>query len=687
MRRAGVWWLCVWLCGCQGEGERAVVSVDAGIDAPDVGGEGVEDVREEDGADVVVEDVVVADVVVADVVVADVAVEDVGPDVAVGPCAASLEEPNDSAEAAYFVEEGRGFALEGLLCGGEEDWFAWTVPAGESLTVWIGFSHEVGDLDMRLWRGGEVVQVSESASDEERIVVGPVEAEARVLLEVYGFRGAEGPYTVRSELFGAGAGQGEVRVEVWHEDRPYGPEGLGAAVEQPSRHVRVEVVRSLDGAVVGSGWTDAAGVARVRYEEHAGQSYAVRALSLVEEPLGGRQARVRDRSSSGALYALRGAAWSAGSVPGEGQRLVARAEGGAGGAFHIADVAVTGLAFVSSYSDKEAPRLDFRWQAGRAFDCGSCYGEDVVMLGGQVEDTDEYDDVIILHEFGHWFVHRFSDDDSPAGPHRDRQVSPRLAYGEGLAYFFAGMVLGDPVVVDTFLESVRVIDLEAVTQNGEALPSLRGTSDGTLSGAHREEIVAGVLWDALDEASEAEGFDQVSIGVDGHMEVLLEAFGRGAWVDVGPPGIELSDWLGEAYCRWPELQGALPLLAEDRGYPWSAERDVGCQEKGAGPRLWRLEARGGWLWLEAQEASAAPGVVRVYEGLWPGAASGERVCAKLPCLIGAAPGAWGVVSVTAPGAPGWAGASWVGAQVEARPWGGAARSALSSAGSAREFSQ
>jgi hypothetical protein len=241
-----------------------------------------------------------------------------------------------------------------------------------------------------------------------------------------------------------------------------------------------------------------------------------------------------------------------------------------------------------------------------------------------------------------------------------------LAYGEGLAYFWAGMLLDDPLVVDTFIDDVRLIDMEAVTQNGEPRGDLWGTTDGTLEGNHREEVVAAILWDALDPASPEEPFDQVEIGQEGHMRLLLEATVREDRADVGPRGLDLSDWLSELHCNFPLTQGQVLALAQDREYPWDPEEHTTCeQRKGKAPALWSLRRRGDQLWLVAGQSKQAPGPLRVRRLTQAGQqpAWKDQRCDSLPCAVASAsPGE--VVVVSAPQAQGWPGASWVGPRAQ-----------------------
>ena len=607
------------------------------------------------------------------------------------PCDDSFEEPNDSRDAAWLVSEPATWSAEGVVCEDDTDWFAFELSAGETLTIRLEFTHEEGDLDVALYAGDdpEPLQTSESAADEERVQAGPFE-EARTLhLEVYGWRGETNRYTITSTVFGPPELEGQETGQVLYEDRPYDETGLLEPVERPLPSGQIEIVRERDGAVVATGLTDAEGRFDVRYGAHEGERYQVRALAAievasVEEGSDTRwRSRVVDRTPARALYALVTDPFEPARPDPEPWTLRAGVEAGVAGAMNVADVTRVGFEFVRQYSDRPAPELTTRWQSGLAFDCGSCFSEDTISLGGQLEDTDEFDDHIILHEFGHYVVRWFSQDDSPGGSHRDRQVSPRLAYGEGVAYFFCAMVLDAPQIVDTFIDDTRVIDAERVTQNGEARDDLVGTTTGDLGGNLREEIITGIMWDALDPFDEAEPFDTLEIGVEGHMELLFGAFAPEAAVgDLGPQGIDLTDWLGALYCSVPEAREALPALSEEREFPWVPEEHTDCQENKGEDAPYALRRRAdGSVWLTGRRAGVSPpGVAQLRSPR-----SAEIACEKLPCPIVASAGPSDQVVVTGRLAGRWFGASWVGEQARARLLGGSARVRLSSMGPAREY--
>ena len=357
---------------------------------------------------------------------------------------------------------------------------------------------------------------------------------------------------------------GVVAGQVRYEDRPYDMTGFtGGLPLMPSVGVRVDVT-GADGVSVATVHTDEEGRFRVPVPASSGTDpvqYMVRVSAEVEHA--GHVARVTTRNDP-KLYTL-----SAILVAGQSVDFIARHLAGTGGPFNVVDVARSAFVVYAPHVGEPAPALTFRWERGQPFDCGSCYGGNEISLGGQIEDTDEYDDDIILHELAHYWVEHYSRDTSPAGTHRNRQVAPELAYGEGLAYFFACMVRGTPVIVDTFQGSTRVIDFDNYLQNGEDRPGFRGVTE---DGRHREEVVGGIMWDAFDPDRAEEPFDRAALGVEAQL-ALLVALREPPAVDRGASGMDLTDYLHALECTAGLPAVDVQALAEDRGYPYTA---AGC---------------------------------------------------------------------------------------------------------------
>ena len=132
--------------------------------------------------------------------------------------------------------------------------------------------------------------------------------------------------------------------------------------------------------------------------------------------------------------------------------------------FAVMDAIYTAMQFVMSVDPGATfSPLDAFWSENNTLsspsdiDAGelgaSFYRSDIdslFLLGDAAVDTEEFDDHVIVHEWGHYFEDNFSRSDSVGGPHTiGDQLDARLAFGEGWATALAGMALANPVYCDT----------------------------------------------------------------------------------------------------------------------------------------------------------------------------------------------------------------------------------------------
>jgi hypothetical protein len=172
-----------------------------------------------------------------------------------------------------------------------------------------------------------------------------------------------------------------------------------------------------------------------------------------------------------------------------------------GGAFNILDNFLKGGAFIQKpgfcptminpNAECKAPFVTAYWQPGS--NQGSFFESQppaISLCGGGCGggDTDEYDDAVILHEYGHFIATIFSQDTSPGGNHSigDNTQDIRLSWSEGWATFFASAVLGSPLVVDTSAGGGFNFEIESA-------PGHIYTTN--------ELSISAVLWDIFDAPS------------------------------------------------------------------------------------------------------------------------------------------------------------------------------------------
>ena len=343
-------------------------------------------------------------------------------------------------------------------------------------------------------------------------------------------------------------------------------------------------------------------------------------------------------------------------------------EGHLSAAFNILSATAIGFEHIRHYSDFIAPKLTILWDLDQAVSCGSCYSNDNIRLGGQVEDPDHYDDHIILHEMGHFLTDRWSVDDSPGGPHRGRAVHPSLAYGEGIAYFWSALVLRDPVIVDWMFPDPWVVDLERNLFNGMPMTwgtfaPVASTSDlMSLSALHHEELVSSLLWAMYQLLTSADSEWGELLIMNTLIHELPNRIDMGN--DVGAIGIDLADFLDSFICTLGEDHGDQQLsqtfdtwlrqiedLSRQRRYfwYWFNSREELCSQKGAQKTLKiqfveaqkraKYQSTISYLMIESMKQANHPLNQQLshYE-LWLGHAPHSQMisygeCASLPCQI------------------------------------------------------
>lgn len=240
-----------------------------------------------------------------------------------------------------------------------------------------------------------------------------------------------------------------------------------------------------------------------------------------------------------------------------------------GGAFYILDNVLDANEFLrtnagscgTNYSSigcsdfDVAPLVHIYWQPGcnplKYYDQNSTSGVSFFMsdtnrlyiLGGNngdvnTADTDHFDPVILLHEYGHFLESVYSGSDSPGGSHDGNTIiDPRLAWSEAWASFFASAVRNVGEYVDTYGNSDGTTgffykyDAESNSTGSGTLDPRESYTVPDGEGTFREMGLLRALWDAIDlDASDVD-----NDGVEASFEELWAVFS-------GASGIKNSNY-------------------------------------------------------------------------------------------------------------------------------------------------
>lgn len=268
-----------------------------------------------------------------------------------------------------------------------------------------------------------------------------------------------------------------------------------------TRPVRRAIVQIMNGTtVVASGLTNDLGAYSINIDVAAGTSIFVRVqarsavTAYVKDTLGGADAEncnggswdvqvvnnVTNNACSAStaslrpLYVLDGTAFSAPASGTTTKNMTASTlfSAGAytnrsGAPFALLDTAISALETAcQGRAAIDFPVLYMNWSKDNAPVSGNRYAGSIstsffttestaktanlYILGKASSDTDEFDDHVVAHEFGHFLENKIYRSDSIGGSHSlTDSLDPRLAFGEGFGNAFSGMVHRDPLYIDT----------------------------------------------------------------------------------------------------------------------------------------------------------------------------------------------------------------------------------------------
>jgi hypothetical protein len=152
-------------------------------------------------------------------------------------------------------------------------------------------------------------------------------------------------------------------------------------------------------------------------------------------------------------------------------------------------------------------------------------------INGDVDssDTDQFDNSVIIHEYGHFLESKFSRSDNPGGSHSGNMiVDPRLAWSEGLCNFLPSAVTGSTYYIDTMgnpngtTKANIYINVESLDGNDSI-----ATKTQLGEGVYREISVSRALYDYID--GHADVVDNPSGGTTTENSNLSFAYIWAAW--------------------------------------------------------------------------------------------------------------------------------------------------------------
>ena len=257
---------------------------------------------------------------------------------------------------------------------------------------------------------------------------------------------------------------------------------FGATLTRPIRQATVQIVDDVSGAVIDSMLSNDSGDYTFTVNPNTMVFLRVRAELKLTGPSPSWDVEVRDNTANTAtpllqrpLYVLDGSAFDSGTLDMNRDLTATTGWGGASytgvraaAPFSVLDTIYSMMSVIlATDAQADFPSLDVFWSVNNSTAPGTgvfdddiasgeignaFYGGDMLFLRGmEDDDTDEFDDHVVVHEWGHYFEDNFSRSDSVGGSHSlGQSLDMRVAFGEGFATALSGIGLNNPLYCDTY---------------------------------------------------------------------------------------------------------------------------------------------------------------------------------------------------------------------------------------------
>ena len=351
-------------------------------------------------------------------------------------------------------------------------------------------------------------------------------------------------------------------------------DGLGDASSEPVRGALVTVRTVADNTRLAEGYTDDEGSYELTFEADE-DVYVL--LTAQGEP-GVHNHVVRDcplddcEDGLGTVYGIATETFTPAAATDLGAMTIALADNA--GAFNIHELFVRASDFAAENFGRRPPMVTVHWAAGSGTAGGTSYfsgaTSSVYVLGGP-DDTDEYDDPVLLHEYGHYLEFYLSHSDNPGGSHDGSPADPRLAWGEGFGTYFGAAVAGGPLYIDTSAGGASVTDVRIAGNDFPASPNDPRGMKQLLS----EQLVTQILYtialgpDDVDGKTHAPSFDVIGNYLT---SFASPAGGRGV------QGVDLVDFLDGWFCKQYGDRPYIEAIVNDTaGFPYDYAGPASCE--------------------------------------------------------------------------------------------------------------
>jgi len=289
----------------------------------------------------------------------------------------------------------------------------------------------------------------------------------------------------------------EVSGTAMYDDLQATPTGLSTTpVPLPIRYATAEVHRASDDSILTTGSTDAAGNFDLTFTNTGTPGYYVKIVAASTSYV---NQEVVDQSAND--YFIKSGAYDETVTPMNTGVEIHALVADVAPAFNVWNIGVDGTLSTARWFGSKPTKLTWLYFPGQnPTVCAnvSCFSpsNDTIYVLDSATDSDKYDDLVLLHEYGHFVQKYYSADNSPAGTHMlTGQYDPRLGWSEGSATFFALFTRQTSEYIDTSVAAPMGVGLRYdVTIPISSTVATLGTDDGTQTGYLSEIIPTAGMW-------------------------------------------------------------------------------------------------------------------------------------------------------------------------------------------------
>ncbi|MGI9288137.1 MAG: hypothetical protein ACR2P1_22320 [Pseudomonadales bacterium] len=280
----------------------------------------------------------------------------------------------------------------------------------------------------------------------------------------------------------------------------------GSAIDKPARGVVVEALSAND-TVLDSTVTAANGAYSLSVSENTDVKVRAKA-QMLQTGNPGWDVSVTDNTQGNALYSLTGGLVNSGTT--DSSRDLLAPSGWDGSSYSGTRVAAPFAILDTVYNAQQVyleaqpgtvfEPLELRWSENNVTSDGSLENGEIgttfydvniqviYVLGFENNDTDEYDESVIAHEWWHYVEDVLLRSENLGGPHTSGdRLDMRVAFSEGVGNGWSAVANGSPIYIDT----------QSANQSGGFNFSLE-SNNGRNPGWYSESSVQSIFYDLLD---------------------------------------------------------------------------------------------------------------------------------------------------------------------------------------------